>query len=269
MSEHHDSQDSKAYRQSLTMLLWQLADDDLMVAFRASEWLGLASHVEEDVAFSSIAQDEMGHAAMYYELLEHLGYGSRDDLSQLRASEDRRNSVLLEIPNGPGSYLNDPHFDWAFTIVRHYLYDVWEMLRLKALVASSFRPLAQVAEKALGEKTYHLAHQELWIRKMADHSQATRQRLEQALAAAARYAGDLTYIEPWQAEWERLLILPEASVLPTQWIGQVASFLEGQGFGVPAVGVPFNGRLGQHSPHLPELLATLSEVYRMDPKATW
>lgn len=51
---------------ALTSLLYQLADDDFILAYRGSEWLGLAPHIEEDVAFSSISQDTMGHAAMFY-----------------------------------------------------------------------------------------------------------------------------------------------------------------------------------------------------------
>ena len=62
-----------AYKSALIALLYQLADDDFLIAYRGSEWLGLAPHIEEDVAFSSISQDTMGHAAMFYQLLEELG----------------------------------------------------------------------------------------------------------------------------------------------------------------------------------------------------
>ena len=71
---------SAEYKEAITSLLFQLADDDFLYAFRGSEWLGLAPHIEEDVASSSISQDSMGHAAMYYKLLEDLGVGKADDL---------------------------------------------------------------------------------------------------------------------------------------------------------------------------------------------
>ena len=83
-------------------LLYQLADDELVVGHRDSEWLGLAPHIEEDVAFSSIAQDEVGHATLYYRLLEELGEGRADDLAFLRPAAQRRNAVLLERPTGRG-----------------------------------------------------------------------------------------------------------------------------------------------------------------------
>ena len=71
-------------KEAITSLLFQLADDDFLYAYRGSEWLGLAPHIEEDVASSSISQDSMGHAAMYYKLLEELGAGNADDLAHLR-----------------------------------------------------------------------------------------------------------------------------------------------------------------------------------------
>ncbi len=105
-------------QEALVELLFQLADDDFLFAYRGSEWLGLAPHIEEDIAFSSISQDTMGHAAMYYQLLEDLGCGSADELAHARPASARRNAVLLERANGPGHYLREPRYDWAFTVVR-------------------------------------------------------------------------------------------------------------------------------------------------------
>ena len=87
-----------------------------------SEWLGLAPHIEEDVASSSISQDSMGHAAMYYKLLEELGAGNADDLAHARPAEERKNSILAERVNGQGYYMETPEYDWAYAVVRNYLY---------------------------------------------------------------------------------------------------------------------------------------------------
>ena len=86
-------------KEAITSLLFQLADDDFMYAYRGSEWLGLAPHIEADIAFSSISQDSMGHAAMYYTLLENLGVGNANDLAHFRKASDRRNSILTERVN--------------------------------------------------------------------------------------------------------------------------------------------------------------------------
>lgn len=258
-----------AYRDALVMLLWQLADDDLVISFRDSEWLGLAPHIEEDVAFSSIGQDEMGHAAAYYRLLAELGLGNADDLAQLRPPSARRNAILLERPNGPGTYLVAPHFDWAFTIVRHFLHDVCEVLRLERLEGSSYRPLAEIAEKAAAEKAYHLAHQRLWIRRMAERGGETRSRLEAALAKAGADTGDLCFTDPWAEVWEATGILPGARTLADAWRDRVATDLVALDLVLSDPVGDLNGRLGRHSPDLESLLETLSAVYRLDPRATW
>lgn len=83
---------NKQYKMALIELLYQLADDDFILAFRGSEWLGLAPHIEEDIAYASINQATMGHAVMYYELLESLGEGSADELAHERKASERKNA---------------------------------------------------------------------------------------------------------------------------------------------------------------------------------
>ena len=45
-----------------------MADDEFVIGFSDSEWTGIAPILEEDVAMSSLAQDELGHAAALYGL---------------------------------------------------------------------------------------------------------------------------------------------------------------------------------------------------------
>src|SRR3954452_11978410 len=113
---------NQEYKKAVVDLLLQLADDDFLFSYRGSEWLGLAPHIEEDVASSSISQDSMGHAAMFYKLLEDLGVGEADDLAHLRPAHDRRNSILTERVNGDGYYMETPQYDWAYQVVRSYFY---------------------------------------------------------------------------------------------------------------------------------------------------
>lgn len=82
-------------------LLLQLADDDFIHSYRGAEWLGLAPHIEEDVASASISQDTMGHAAIYYKLLDELGEDDADKLAHDRPAKERRNAIILELVNGP------------------------------------------------------------------------------------------------------------------------------------------------------------------------
>ena len=144
------------YREALTELLFQLADDELIVGHRDSEWLGLAPDIEEDVAFSSIAQDEVGHAVYYFERLHELGEDDADRLAFDRRADQRRHAVVLERPNG----------DWAYTIARHFFYDVFDQIRLEALSDSGYVPLAQGVAKIRREEHYHLLHMRLWFTRL-------------------------------------------------------------------------------------------------------
>jgi ring-1,2-phenylacetyl-CoA epoxidase subunit PaaC len=257
-------------RTALAALLWQLADDDLVVAQRASEWLGLHPHVEEDVAFASIAQDELGHAAMYYGLLEELGFGPRDDLALLRPIAERRNSVLLEWPNGDGEYWDEPHFDWAFALLRHFAYDTFEQVRLERLRASSHRPLAELAIKILREERYHLAHHTMWIRRLAGHDAEARARLVQAGQRVAELAGDLWDTGGWAPAWERFGLMADPDGLRAAWEAAAVPVLEAAGLPVWEVPAPrYNGRRGVHSPYGASLVDTMATVVRLDPRAQW
>ena len=67
---------------ALQDLLFRMADDELILAHRHSEWTGLGPLLEEDIAFSSIAQDKLGHAQALYNILqEHCNQADADTFS--------------------------------------------------------------------------------------------------------------------------------------------------------------------------------------------
>ena len=75
----------------------------------------------------------MGHATMFYSLLEELGYGTADELAHLRPSKERRNSILAERPNGEGYYMETPKYDWAYAVVRNYFYTTAKKVKIDSL----------------------------------------------------------------------------------------------------------------------------------------
>lgn len=255
----------------LIELLYQLADDELVVGHRDSEWLGLAPHIEEDIAFASIAQDEVGHATIYYKLLSDLGEGKADDLAFLRPAAERKNAVLLERPNGAGTYLENPNFDWGYTIARRLAYDLFDAIRLEVLTRSSYQPLAQVAAKIKREERYHLLHHTTWFKRLANGTPESRQRLQAGIAKTWEDVGGLfalggvatsplfpatttELVDRWTAEFKALFASAGLD-WPTQPLMR------------PTLGL--DGRRGQHSPDLEQLLATMGEVYRTAPGASW
>src|SRR5438876_1690639 len=91
--------------------LLEIADDELFRSWRDSEWTGIAPFLEEDVAFSSIAQNEIGHARAIYELLARARGKTADELAFDRAPEEYVCARLVELRL----------LDWERTIARHYL----------------------------------------------------------------------------------------------------------------------------------------------------
>jgi ring-1,2-phenylacetyl-CoA epoxidase subunit PaaC len=145
---------------SRAQLLLSIADDELIIGWRDSEWTGIAPTLEEDVAFSSIAQNEIGHARALYELAAvELGTDA-DALAFDREPSEYRCAQLVEL-----------HLlDWAHTIARRYLYEEADRLRVESLIASDDAELAGLAAKIDREEVYHRLHAELWAARLQDEA---------------------------------------------------------------------------------------------------
>ncbi|MBS4210755.1 phenylacetate-CoA oxygenase subunit PaaC [Bacillus sp. FJAT-50079] len=262
---------NEEYRLALVELLYQLADDDFIIAYRGSEWLGLAPHIEEDVAFSSINQNTMGHAAMYYQLLEELGEGAADQLAHARKASERRNAVLLELVNGTGTYLDEPKFDWAFAVVRHYFYDVYKKMKLEALKHSTYEPLAHAAINIHMEQYYHVMHWRVWFEQLCKGKGEAPARMSKAIERVwAEFLGVLTFGPLGAAMW-KYGIIEKQDQLQKRWEHEMKSIF--QSVEMPYLGISGmksgNGRNREHTADLDLALATLSEVYQLDQQAIW
>ncbi len=129
-----------------------LADDELIIGWRDSEWTGIAPLLEEDVAFSSIAQNEIGHARAVYSLLSD----DPDALAFDRKQDEYRCAPLVEL-----------HLlDWAHTIARRWLYEIADEVRLATLKDDPDPAVAGLAAKIDREEAYHRMHAEMWHERL-------------------------------------------------------------------------------------------------------
>jgi ring-1,2-phenylacetyl-CoA epoxidase subunit PaaC len=166
---------SPELRAALAELLLTMADDEFVMGFKDSEWTGIAPMLEEDVAFSSLAQDEIGHARVLYEMRGVLTGEDPDRTAFHRDATDYRHARLLDGPrNG-----------WAFTITRRWLYDTADSVRLTALAESSFAPLREIVAKIRREERYHLMHLDAWMARLAGAEGMPRDEVVSALAELA------------------------------------------------------------------------------------
>ena len=143
-------------------LLLGLADDELILGWRDSEWTGIAPMLEEDVAFSSIAQNEIGHARAVYELLAD----DADALAFDRKPEEYRCAPLVEL-----------HLlDWARTIARRWLYEAADEIRIAALMEDDDARVAGLAAKINREEAYHRMHAEMWRERLRGRRRSSARR---------------------------------------------------------------------------------------------
>jgi ring-1,2-phenylacetyl-CoA epoxidase subunit PaaC len=200
------------------LLLLAIADDELVLGWRSSEWTGIAPVLEEDVAFSSIAQNEIGHARALYQLLAD----DADALAFDRDPAEYRCSPFVELRFVP---------DWARTIARHVLYEAADRLRVEQLKASSDLAVAGLAAKIDREEVYHRLHAEMWADRLRDEPRYREALDELWPYAAAMLEADLrpelaavcgldppsnnlllgmergSHVDDWPALWEEMTMV--------------------------------------------------------------
>lgn len=258
-------------RTALAELLLTLADDEFVLGYWDSEWTGIAPMLEEDVAFSSLAQDEIGHARVLYELLAGITNDTADHIAYGRTPDDYRHTRLLD----------HPRIDWAFSIARRFLYDTADAARLTALADSAYVPLAGIVAKIRREETYHRMHMEAWMKRLAEAGGDTHARLADALTRL--WPDALTIFTPLDGEEELLNagILP-APLLAIQqdWLAAIAPqiaaldlpfpFREtGGGRYAPTFPIVMDGGRTAHSNDFRWLWNEFTMVYRQEPNGEW
>jgi ring-1,2-phenylacetyl-CoA epoxidase subunit PaaC len=268
----------------LTLLL-ALADDEFILGHRLSEWTGWVPYVEEDLALSSIAQDEIGHARALYEVAASLGGSSADELAFGRAPDEYRNCHLVEHPNR----------DFAYTIARQWLYDTADDVRLEALENTSLRELADVVKILRLEERYHLEHGTAWFRRLAAGPVEARHKLADALEATLGEAFGIFEELPGEAALVADGSMPKTSpAMNDEWLARVRAQLEavsldhllgahetpgemiptsaGEIEGTQTQTIPragLGGRRGEHSDDFEPMWDEMTALYRAHPGARW
>jgi ring-1,2-phenylacetyl-CoA epoxidase subunit PaaC len=247
---------------ALKDLLYRLADDQLILGHRNSEWNGLGPILEEDIAFSSMAQDKLGHSLQMYLLLNQLGEAEPDTVAFTRNAPQFHCCQLVELPIG----------EYDFSLIRHFLYDHAELLRFEALGQSSYEPLAQVARKLKGELKYHVLHANTWVKRLGASTEEAIERLQQSLDYTLPYAlGLFEKTEQEEAIINEGIFIGE-DALKARWEESIRAILSQTALQMPDLRTltpVYGGRTGEHTEYLQPLLDEMAEVFRLDPTADW
>ena len=256
-----------AVRAAFREWLLRVADDELTIGHRHSEWTGVGPDIESDVAMSSIAQEELGHARLFYDQIAGDEPGGADRLAFGRAPGEYRNAVLLEQPNG----------GWEFTIVRLALYEAFEQQRLGLLARSGQEPVGGLAATLGREERYHALFAATWLDRLARPpatpdavSANAHARVQAALEAAWPHA--LAFFESTDADDALLkagLLGGPPARQREEWEHTVRGVLEPLGLTIPTAAPAPGGRRGVHTADLTRMHEEMTEVRRSDPEARW
>lgn len=244
-------------------LAMRMADDALIYGHRNAEWTGLAPTLEEDIAFSSTAQDKFGHAQSLYAFLQTMGGPDPDTAAFMRDEKDFLCCHFVEFET----------IDYAVALMRHFLFDTAERLRYTFLERSSVEQLSQLATKIRGEIKYHTLHARTWVQVLgAQGNEESRLRMQSA--ANMCYPMAFSMFEP--SAFENILrsegVFVGEEELEIAWIQEVTNVFAGSSLVVPDVAdktMHYGGRRGYHTDALAPLIAEMTEVFRIDPTAKW
>ena len=232
-------------------------DDALIAAQRLAEWSAAAPELEEDIALSNIALDQLGAARLLLSYAGEVEGAGRDEdaLAFLRDDREFRNCLLVELPE---------HKDFAVTMAKLLFLSVYQHLLYQCLMDSSDERLADIGAKARKESAYHVDHATQWTIRLGDGTDESHRRMQAAVDDLWPYTHEL--FEP--AVFGSLA--PDPSTLRGPWRETVTDVLTVATLTTPEDGwAPSGGRSGRHTEHLSYLLGEMQVLYRAHPGATW
>ena len=223
-----------------------LADDALVAAQRLAEWSSRTPEMEEDVALTNIALDQLGVARLLLTYAGELEGNGRDedDLAYQRGDREFRNVQLVELPND----------DFAVTIAKLLFLAAYQKPLYDRLAESSDERLGAVAGKARKESAYHLDHGARWTVRLGDGTEESNRRMQAAVDRLWPYTHELF----------------EGNDLRPAWLATVEPVLDEATLRRPDDGwAPTGGRHGLHTEALSYLLAEMQVLHRAHPGARW
>lgn len=249
--------------QSFFEYLLRLGDNALILGHRLSEWCGHGPILEQDIAMTNIALDQVGQARS---LLQYAGQvegkgRTEDNLAYLRDVSGYRNALLVEQPNG----------DFAHTVTRQFLFDAFNFFQFEALKQSRDEHLQAIAAKSFKEIAYHLRYSSEWMIRLGDGAEESRQRMQAALEDLWMYTGELTEVTEVDEQILEAGIGPDLRKIKSLYDEKVAAILQEATLEQPAdTWMQSGGKTGRmHSEHLGYILAELQFVQRAYPGMDW
>lgn len=242
--------------------LLKFADDSFIMGQRLSEWCGEGPYLEEDIALTNIALDELGQANNFYQYASRVADNgkSEDDLAFLRYEHEYVNAHWVELPNE----------DYAQTILKVYVFSVYQKLMYEALSDSAHEQLSALAQKSLKEVKYHYTHASSWMKIFAQGTEESKSRLIKAIENIWEYTKGLFAKVEGEDDLIALNIAPDVDELYKEFVAITTKDFQEYGLAFPEN--PFmqpKSRTGYHTEYFGYILCELQYMQRAYPGCTW
>lgn len=241
----------------------RLADDRLILGHRLGELCGTGPFLEEDIALTNKSLDILGQATSIYEYAASLiGEDSTaDKLVYYRNEREFKNILLSEQQN----------YDFAYVVVRQFLFDSFNYFFHKELSASKDETLAAVGSKAYKESLYHLRHSKLWVLRLGDGTEESHKKMLDALEFLWMYAGEMFEQDEIEQSLIELGIAVDCNKFKSDWIDLVNSTLNEATLPTQSIDsfMQTGGRKGRHTENLGHILTEMQYLQRAYPNLQW
>jgi ring-1,2-phenylacetyl-CoA epoxidase subunit PaaC len=247
---------------NLINYILHLADTTLILSHRNSEWCGHGPILEQDIALTNIALDLLGQARNFYQYAAKLKGEEFDEdkLAYLRDSNEFKNHLLVEQPNG----------DWAVTILRQFYFSCYQHFFYNELKNSSDERLAAIAIKSLKEVTYHIRWSSEWVIRLGDGTQESNNKMQNAVELLKDFIDEFFVKTDYENDLLKDAISVDVKSIQAKWQQKVNDVFEEATLKfIPSINHQIGGKNGSHSEHLTTLLDEMQTLQRTYPNSVW
>jgi ring-1,2-phenylacetyl-CoA epoxidase subunit PaaC len=249
-------------QEKLVQYIYGIADNALILGQRLGELCGHGPSLETDIAMTNISLDLLGQVRSYYQYAAKLmgGEATEDTIAFLRKEREYKNVLLVEQPNT----------DFAYSITRQFLFDIFHLLLLEKLQNSSDETLSAIAKKSIKEVSYHTRFSSDWIRRLGDGTEESHNRIQTAINDLWTYTDELFH----QTDADKAMVTEgigvDVTLLKTDFYQKVSSILAESTLTTPELKYfQKGGKQGIHSEHMGYILTELQYMQRTYPNMNW
>lgn len=241
----------------------RMGDTHNVLSHRMAEWCSNAHILEEDIAMTNISLDHIGAASAWLTYAGKIeGKGrTEDDLTFFRDERAYYNMLIAELPNG----------NFADTIARNFMFDVFAKLYYSQLVNSADETIAGIAAKVLKEANYHVKHSSQWMIRLGDGTVESKQKIQDAINEVWRFTGNMFEMDSTDQTLADAGVGVDASALREEWFKLVAEVIEQATLVMPSADefMMTGSKTGMHTEALGHMLAEMQFLPRAYPTAKW